>query len=141
MTGAATLADPAEKLVLIVEDDRSQLDLLDCIVMREGFKSRLAVAGRQALHVALERRPDLILLDLMLPEMGGYDLLLQLQADGLGDVPVIIITARLLDEETEGAFLREPNVRKLLHKPYLSTEVCALLHSILKTRPPGPRQP
>jgi DNA-binding response OmpR family regulator len=140
-TGEPRAASPGEKLVLIVEDDESQLDLLDYLVRREGFRSRRAVAGRQALHVALERRPDLILLDLMLPEMGGYDLLLQLQADGLGGVPVVIVTARILAPETTEAFLREPNVRELVAKPYNPAAMAALLHALLKTRPPAPRQP
>lgn len=134
--GEPALADPKDKLILIVDDDEGQRDLMAYLVNKEGFKLDKVGAARQGLNYAREKHPDLILLDLMLPEMGGYELVRELQAEGLGDIPVVIVSARDMDEQTVSALRAEPNVKDFFHKPPQKAQLALLLHSLLKTRAP-----
>ena len=64
------LADPKEKLVLLVDDDESLLDLMEHVVQKEGFRTDRAMDGTEALRKAVALSPDLLVLDFMLPGMG-----------------------------------------------------------------------
>lgn len=136
----ASLSRPDEKLVLIVDDDESQMELLDHIVRKEGFRVEHAINGTDAISKIEALSPHAVLLDLMLPGMGGYELVRELQAKGLGDAPVIIITAREMDPKTIEMIRAEPNVRDVFKKPPSPTILSVALHSLLKTRPLG-REP
>ena len=129
------LENPNDKRILIVDDDEGQMDLISMLVEREGFKVDKAVDGASALKKALAETPDLILLDLMLPGMGGYELVGALQAEGLTAVPVIIISARTLDRKTIDRFGMEPNVKGFMQKPPKPVALAGLMHSQLKTQP------
>ncbi|OGS40159.1 MAG: hypothetical protein A3J82_08110 [Elusimicrobia bacterium RIFOXYA2_FULL_69_6] len=130
------LADPKEKLVLLVDDDESLLDIVEHVVQREGFRTDRAMDGPEALRKAEALIPDLILLDFMLPGKGGYEVVRDLQASGNGGIPVVIITGRQLDEKQIAMVRMEPNVKDFLIKPLRPAVLSALLHSLLKTRPP-----
>lgn len=130
------LADPKEKLVLLVDDDESLLDIVEHVVQREGFRTDRAMDGPEALRKAEALIPDLILLDFMLPGKGGYEVVRDLQASGNGGIPVVIITGRQLDEKQIAMVRMESNVKDFLIKPLRPAVLSALLHSILKTRPP-----
>jgi CheY-like chemotaxis protein len=131
------LSDAREKLILLVDDDESLLDIVEHVVRREGFRTDRAVDGPEALRKAQALLPDLILLDYMLPGKGGYEVLRELQATGNGDIPIIIITGRNLDDKQIALVRQEPNVRDFLVKPMRPPVLTALLHTILKTRPSG----
>lgn len=135
MTEDAELGSPNDKRILVVDDDEGQLDLISMLVEREGFQVDKAGDGASALKKAQAAAPDLILLDLMLPGMGGYELVGALQAEGLAGVPVIIISARTLDRKTVDRFGMEPNVKGFLQKPPKPIALAGLMHSQLKTRP------
>src|SRR3990167_3996838 len=90
----------ADKLVLIVDDDREIMDLLEAVVKKEGFKVEKAEDGLEAQNKARSLLPDLILLDLMLPKAGGFEILQALQADETADIPVVVLTGRRLDRTT-----------------------------------------
>ena len=79
--------------ILIVDDDLELRKLVQSYLAEEGFRPVTASNGREALFVAREENPDLILLDLMMPEMGGYDFIRVYGKEA--DIPVIILTARL----------------------------------------------
>jgi CheY-like chemotaxis protein len=132
------LTDSREKLILLVDDDESLLDIVEHVVRREGFRTERAVDGPQALLKARALLPDLILLDFMLPGKGGYEVLRELQASGNGGIPIIVITGRNLDEKQIALVRMEPNVKEFLIKPMRPPVLAGLLHSILKTRPSGP---
>lgn len=129
--------DPASKTVLIVDDDEGQRDLLSHIVAKEGFRTALAASGAEAMKRMEELMPDAVLLDLMLPAMGGYEILREFQARGSGDVPVIIITARSLDRKAADALRFEPNVKDVLSKPPSQASLASRLHGLLGTKPAG----
>lgn len=133
---AAELANPAEKLVLLVDDDESLLDLMEHVVKKEGFRTDRAADGNEALRKAEALMPDLIILDFMLPGMGGYEVVRELQAAGNGGIPVIIVTGRHMDRKNIEMVRLESNVREFMEKPLRPAVLAATLHSVLKTRPP-----
>ena len=82
-----------KKLVLIVEDEKNIVDILRFNLMREGYQTIEAYDGQDGLNKALTQDPDLVLLDVMLPKMNGFDVCRKLREEGQ-NVPVIILTAR-----------------------------------------------
>lgn len=135
--GGGVLALPSDKLILIVDDDESQRDLLEYLVAKEGFRLDKAASGAEAVNRAVAAQPDLILLDLMMPGKGGYEVVKDLQAEGEGGIPVVIVTARSMDRRTIEELRRESNVKDFFQKPPHHATLAALLHSLLKTRPPS----
>lgn len=127
--------NPGDKLVLLVDDDESLLDLMSHVVKKEGFRVERAIDGPEALRKADALQPDLMLLDLMLPGVGGYEVIRQLQAAGNGSIPVIVITGRQMDKAAIGVVRQEPNVKEFMEKPVRPVVLAQALHRILKTRP------
>ncbi|MBI5210374.1 MAG: response regulator [Elusimicrobia bacterium] len=130
------LGEPSEKLVLLVDDDESLLDLMEHIVKREGFKTERAMDGNEAIRKVEASSPDLILLDLMLPGKGGYEVIRELQASEAARIPIIVITGRYIDRKNVDMVRGEPNVRDFIQKPLRPTMLASTIHTILQTRPP-----
>ncbi|HAM36937.1 MAG TPA: hypothetical protein DEB40_06875 [Elusimicrobia bacterium] len=130
------LIDPREKLVLLVDDDESLLELLEHVVQKEGFRTDRAMDGPEALRKVDALMPDLILLDFMLPGKGGYEVLRELQSGGNGHIPVVVITGRQLDRKQIEMVRLESNVKEFFIKPLRPAILTSLLHNLLKTRPP-----
>ena len=82
-----------KKTVLIVEDEVNIVDIVRFNLQREGYATLEAYDGEAGLALAREKKPDLILLDVMMPKMMGFDVCRALRAEG-DNVPVIILTAR-----------------------------------------------
>ncbi len=129
-----TFQNPADKLILIVDDDDSVRELLEFLVKKEGFKTETAADGQEALDQARKHEPDLILLDLMLPKFGGFEIVRELQIDA-SDIPIIIITGRYTDRSTSDMIKLESNVKDFIEKPVKPPVLTALIHKILSTRP------
>ncbi len=128
--------NPEEKLILIVEDDESVWDLLYYMVRKEGFKTEKASDGKEALDKARILHPQLILLDLMLPKCGGFEIARELQEGDTSAIPIVIVSSRNLDRSTSELLKQEPNVKDFIEKPVKPQVLAALLHTLLKTRPP-----
>jgi len=129
------LSKSSEKLILIVDDDESVRDLLEFIVKKEGFRVETASDGQEAIEKAKKLFPDLILLDLMLPRYGGFEILRELQGDETSKIPIIIITGRYTDRSTSEMIKQEINVVEFIEKPVKTNVLAATLHKILKTTP------
>jgi DNA-binding response OmpR family regulator len=87
--------DATKARVLVIEDDVDIQQLIRSTLARQGFEVEQELDGRAGLEAAVERPPDLILLDIMLPEMDGRDVLAELKKrEQTRDVPVIVISAR-----------------------------------------------
>jgi len=85
---------PSKKIVYI-EDDPEMIDLVEMILNRHGFSVKGAHGGRKGLDTVHQENPDLILLDLMMPDLDGWDVYQQLKADdATKSIPVIVITAK-----------------------------------------------
>lgn len=84
-----------KKKVLCIEDEPEMIDLIRLILERKGFEVIGAVGGQEGLNVIRRELPDLILLDLMMPEVDGWEVFRQMKADEqLKDIPVIVVTAK-----------------------------------------------
>src|SRR3989338_1751176 len=125
----------ADKLVLIVDDDKEIIDLLEAVVKKEGFKVEKAEDGLEAQSKARALLPDIILLDLMLPKAGGFEILQALQADETSDIPVVVMTGRRLDRTTSDMIRQQSNVRDFMEKPVKAELLTSAMHQILRTRP------
>jgi len=130
------MSDPA-RLVLVVDDDEGIRELLTIIVQREGYRVATAVDGEDAQRKALELRPDAIVLDLMLPRYGGFELLRQLQNTELSRTPIIVVTGRYTDQSTADMIRQESNVIELLEKPVKTVRFTAALRRALEPSPPA----
>lgn len=125
----------ADKLVLIVDDDKEIIDLLEAVVKKEGFKVEKAEDGLEARNKARSLLPDLILLDLMLPKAGGFEILQAFQEDETADIPVMVLTGRRLDRTTTDMIRQQSNVRDFMEKPVKAELLTSAMHQILRTRP------
>ena len=110
------------KTVLIVEDEKNIVDILRFNLQREGYKTCEAYDGADGLEKARTVNPDLILLDVMLPKMIGFDVCKQLRAEG-NNVPVIILTAR--EEEADKVLGLEIGADDYITKPFSMRELIA----------------
>jgi PAS domain S-box-containing protein len=105
----------AESLILVVDDDPSTLDLLETTLHSAGYKTKTALSGKAALDTLAHTRVNGILLDLVMPEMDGFEVLEHVKHDAaLKDIPVIILTAKTLTEE-DGEVLKR-QAQALLQK-------------------------
>lgn len=105
------------KTILIVEDNELNMKLFSDVLQIHGFEILKSVDGSDAIQLATEHHPDLILMDIQLPELSGIDLTKTLKADNdLKDIPVIALTAHIVEEKGEimsagfDAYLSKPIV-------------------------------
>ncbi|MBI4056976.1 MAG: response regulator [Elusimicrobia bacterium] len=125
-----------EKLVMIVEDDDSVLEFLEHVVGKEGFQVEKIQYGDKAMSRIKKVIPALVILDLMLPRYGGFDILRELQAEGLASIPIVVITGRYTDKSTQEMIRSESNVAEFIEKPIQPMVLISTLHHILKTKSP-----
>ena len=111
-----------KKTVLIVEDEKSIVDILRFNLEKEGYCCIAAYDGEAGLNAALSENPDLILLDVMLPKMIGFDVCRALREKG-NNVPVIILTAR--EEEEDKVLGLEIGADDYITKPFSMRELMA----------------
>jgi two-component system response regulator VicR len=84
-----------KKTVVCIEDEPEMIDLVRLILGRKGFELIGAIGGMEGLEKMRESKPDLVLLDLMMPDMDGWEVYQQMKADdNLKDIPVIVVTAK-----------------------------------------------
>ena len=111
-----------KKTVLIVEDEKNIVDILRFNLQRSGYKTIEAYDGQDGLDKARRENPDLILLDVMLPKMIGFDVCQALRSEG-NNVPVIILTAR--EEEADKVLGLEIGADDYITKPFSMRELIA----------------
>ena len=103
------------KTVLIVEDEQNIVDILSFNLEREGYDTLEAYDGNTGLQLALEQNPDLVLLDLMLPGMDGFEVCRRIRETGSA-VPILMLTAR--EEETDKVLGLELGADDYITKPF-----------------------
>jgi DNA-binding response OmpR family regulator len=114
---------------ILVVDDKSELRiLLKSYLNQEGFEVVMAADGQEALFVARHEKPDLIILDLMMPEMSGYDFMRVYNREA--DTPIIILTARL--EENDRVLGLELGADDYVTKPFSLRELAARVRAVLR---------
>ncbi len=115
-------------LVLVVEDEPEIAEVLEGYLRREGFRTERALDGRQALSLIRAARPDLVLLDIMLPEMDGLEVLRRIRSNG--NTPVILVTART--ENLDKLLGLELGADDYVTKPFSPREVVARVKAVLR---------
>jgi DNA-binding response OmpR family regulator len=124
------------KRVLVVDDDVKTVELVKLYLNRDGYKVLTAYDGVEALHLARESHPDLIVLDLMLPGMDGLEVCRTIREES--DVPIIMLTARTTDQDKlTGLSLGADDY---VTKPFSPRELAARVRAVLR-RIPGERGP
>ena len=121
------LAGPSQvPLVLVVDDSITVRRVTQRLLQREGYRVALAADGLQALERLQEERPTVVLSDIEMPRMDGFDLARNIRADGaLRDLPIIMITSRIAEKHREHAI--ELGVNHYLGKPYSDEELLGLI--------------
>ncbi len=117
-----------KRTVLVIEDEESIAALIALYLEREGFRAVLAKDGESGLEVARRERPDLVLLDLMLPDVDGAEVYRRLQE--LGSFPVIMVTAK--DSETDRVVGLELGADDYVTKPFSPRELVARVKAVLR---------
>ena len=118
-----------ERKVLIVDDERSIVDILKYNIEKDGTKAICAYDGKEGLRLARTEDPDVILLDVMLPEMDGFEVCRTLRAEG-NNVPIIMITAR--EEETDKVFGLDLGADDYITKPFSMRELLARVRTNMR---------
>lgn len=128
--------------VLIVDDEKAIVDILKFNLKKEGYDTVCAYDGREGLRMARQENPDLILLDIMLPYMDGFEVCSKLRGEG-SSVPIIMITAR--EEETDKVFGLENGADDYITKPFSMRELMARVKANMRRVPdasaPAPTEP
>ena len=114
--------------ILIVEDDAKTAASVDIYLRHDGFRTELARSGTEALHKARDGKPDLIVLDLMLPGLGGIELCRTLRAESA--VPIIMLTAR--STEHDKLLGLEIGADDYITKPFSPRELVARVRVVLR---------
>jgi len=123
-----TPVDPRPQLVLVVEDEEGLADSIRYALESEGFEVVTAGTGLSGLEAARSSRPDLIVLDLMLPEMSGLDVCRQIRVTS--DVPIIVLTAK--DSEADKVSGLELGADDYMTKPFSMRELIARVRAHLR---------
>lgn len=114
-------------LVLVVDDSITMRRVLQRLLLREGYRVGIAADGRQALEELRVELPSLVLSDVEMPRMDGFELLRQIRgSERLRHLPVIMITSRMADKHHEHA--KQLGANEYLGKPYSEEALVALLH-------------
>ena len=114
---------PEQRIVVYIEDEPELIDLLRLIFKNEGIVIKAALKGAEGLALVRELKPDLVLLDLMLPDMEGWDIFWKMQQDAeLEDIPVIVITVRT-EGLVEGVWPQVQDLAGYLVKPFTVQEL------------------
>ncbi|MEW6724923.1 MAG: response regulator transcription factor [Bacillota bacterium] len=116
------------KRILVVDDESRIRQMLCSYLQKEGYESLEAGDGKAALELARRHRPDLIILDLMLPEMDGYEVCRRLRAEG--SIPVIMLTAR--SDEVDKLLGLELGADDYVTKPFSPRELVARAKAVLR---------
>ena len=122
------MADPIRPVILVADDDPSVIKLLRLQLAEEGFRAVTASTGEEAIQKAIDERPDLVVLDLMLPDISGYEVLNRLRERA--SVPVILLTGKTRDSDKIRGL--EMGADDYLAKPFNPEELAARVRAVLR---------
>jgi len=130
----------SKEKILIVEDDRDIVELIQYNLEKENFKIQVATNGQKALDQARRHHPDLILLDLMLPEIDGLEVCKILKKDSkTSHIPIIMLTAK--SSESDKIIGLELGADDYITKPFSPKELIARIRALFRRLRPEAKQP
>ena len=119
-----------EKRVLLIEDEPNIIEAIRFILSRDGWRVDTHSDGKSAQEAVLARNPDLVILDVMLPNRSGYDILHDLRADqATSELPVLMLTARGQKKDRELA--EKLGVSKFMTKPFSNGEILETVRELV----------
>ncbi|MBN1862885.1 MAG: response regulator transcription factor [Dehalococcoidales bacterium] len=121
----------AGKKVLVIDDDVKTTELVKLYLKRDGYKVVTAYDGLQAVEVARESHPDLVVLDLMLPGLDGFEVFRALRAES--DVPIIMLTAKTTEQDRLNGL--DLGADDYVTKPFSPRELAARVRAVLRRLP------
>ncbi len=124
-----------EKKIVYVEDELEMIDLVKLILSRKGYDVIGAAGGREGLDIIREIIPDLVLLDLMMPDIEGWDVYQQIRADeATKHIPVIVVTAKAQNiDKVLGLHIAKVN--DYISKPFSPQDLVASVEKVLEEDP------
>jgi two-component system response regulator VicR len=125
------MEEKSKKTILCIEDEQEMIDLIRLILSRRGFEIHGANGGKEGLEAIRAEHPDLVLLDLMMPEMDGWEVYQQMKADETTkDIPVIVVTAKAQSiDKVLGLHIAK--VDDYIAKPFSPQELLASVDNVL----------
>ena len=122
------------KCILCVEDEPEMIDLMRLILGRRGFEGKGAAGGVEGLRMIREEKPDLVLLDLMMPDMDGWEVYQQMKADeDTKHIPVIVVTAKAQSiDKVLGLHIAK--VDDYIAKPFSPQDLMNSVERVLKSK-------
>ncbi len=122
------------KCILCVEDEPEMIDLMRLILGRQGFEVKGAAGGVEGLRMIRQEKPDLVLLDLMMPDMDGWEVYQQMKADEkTKDIPVIVVTAKAQSiDRVLGLHIAK--VDDYIAKPFSPQDLMNSVEKVLKSK-------
>ncbi len=114
--------------ILVVDDDRKTVDLIRLYLEKDGYRVLMAYDGHRAMEIARNKRPGLIILDLMLPEVDGLDVCCQLRSES--NVPVIMLTAKSTEDDKLAGL--DLGADDYVTKPFSPRELVARVRAVLR---------
>jgi len=129
------MAEPAGRTVVCIEDEPEMIDLIRLILGRKGFEVLGAPGGKQGLALIREQHPDIVLLDLMMPDMDGWEVYQQIKADeAIRETPVIVVTAKAQSiDKVLGVHIAK--VDDYISKPFSPQELIESVEKVLAKAP------
>lgn len=119
------------KNVLIVDDDATMVNLLSTILDLEGFKTQKALSGQEALDLIGEELPDMVLLDIMMPGIDGFEVLARLRNEPRTEkLPVILLTAKTEDRDMFEGWKKGAD--EYVTKPFDPLELVKIINSVIE---------
>jgi DNA-binding response OmpR family regulator len=130
------MATTARPVVLVADDDPDILELVAFRLRQSGYGVLTAVDGQDALDVAREHRPDVAVLDVMMPKLDGFEVTRRLRADAAtADMRVLLLTARVQEADVSRGF--EAGADDYVRKPFSAAELQARVRASLERRTPA----
>ena len=128
------MADQPKASILCIEDEADMIDLIRWILERQGYAVQGALGGEEGIRKLHEVRPDLVLLDIMMPEMDGWDVYREMKAaPELEHIPVIVVTAKAQSiDKVLGLHIAK--VDDYITKPFGPQELIASVEKVLKLK-------
>ncbi|HEX3802506.1 MAG TPA: response regulator transcription factor [Solirubrobacteraceae bacterium] len=124
------MENDTRRTVLVVDDEPTITEVVCRYLQRAGYRTAIAADGAQALEAATERRPDLVVLDLMLPRIGGLEVMRRLREQDYDRMPIILLTAK--SEESDRIIGLRLGADDYVVKPFSPAELVARIDAVLR---------
>jgi len=131
------MVEKNKKTILCIEDEEEMIDLIRLILSRRGFEVRGANGGKEGLEIIRKEHPELVLLDLMMPDMDGWEVYQKMKADeATRNIPVIVVTAKAQSiDKVLGLHIAK--VDDYISKPFSPQELLNSVDNVLGKKKPA----